>query len=243
MTTPDSALHRDAAVELVESLMRRGRQIKAAPAAEALRAWQRDCAAAINQLSGGSKAHWLSRAYSGAFLVRATDGVAIVEVNTSEIVDRILDVLAQARTSLASIGDVSGVAAPEGPPRRFDFVHNTQLRPILAQAFADATRALEEGDVQHAFTASCSILEAIVTDALEKKGMDIAALPFDARLEAARRDGLIGGGCARLPEVARRYRDRSGDEGPSPAGHVTERDAKVVRQVLMVVMRDLDPGR
>src|SRR4030095_16550257 len=30
----------------------------------AVRAWQQGCAAAINELSGGSKAHWLSRAFS-----------------------------------------------------------------------------------------------------------------------------------------------------------------------------------
>jgi hypothetical protein len=242
LTSPESALHRDAALELVESLMRRGRQIKAAPAADALRTWQRDCAAAVNQLSGGSKAHWLARAYSSAFLVRAIDGAAIVEVNTSEIVDRILDVLVQARTSLSSMGEATGALAPEGALKRFDFVHNAQLRPILARALADAARALESGDVEQAFTVSCSILEAIITDALEKKGIDAVSWSFDARIEAARRDGLIGGGCARLPAVARRYRER-GDEAHTPGGRVTERDARVVKQVLMVVMRDLDPGR
>src|SRR5262245_27337626 len=34
----------------------------------ALRIWQRDCAELVNELSGGSKAHWLSRAYSEALL-------------------------------------------------------------------------------------------------------------------------------------------------------------------------------
>jgi len=42
---------------------------------------------------------------------------------------------------------------------------------------------------------------------------------------------------ARLPAVARGYRDLAADAA------VSERDAKVARQVLNVVMRDLDPGR
>jgi len=38
------------------------------------RAWQEDCGVIINQLSGGSKAHWLARAFSGAFLMRSPAG-------------------------------------------------------------------------------------------------------------------------------------------------------------------------
>src|SRR5688572_23053566 len=116
--------HVDASLDLIEDLMRRGREIKVALAVDVIREWQRDCAAAINQWSGGSKAHWLARAYSGAFLVRATDGGVVVEASAAEIVDRILDVLAQARTSLSGIDSLptAGAAAPS--PRRFEFVHN-----------------------------------------------------------------------------------------------------------------------
>jgi hypothetical protein len=62
-------------------------------------------------------------------------------------------------------------------------------------------------------------------------------LSFDDRIAAAEAAGLIRGGCARLPAAARAYRDSR----PAPA--ISERDAKVARQVLRVVMRDLDPGR
>ena len=66
---------RDSSLAQLEALIRRGRQIRDSRSVEATRAWQQDCAAAVNQLSGGSKAHWLSRAFSGAFLVRPADGV------------------------------------------------------------------------------------------------------------------------------------------------------------------------
>ena len=64
---------RDFAVGQLENLTRRGRQLSdalaanpdAAPSLAAARAWQQAAAAAIHQLSGGNKAHWLSRAFSG----------------------------------------------------------------------------------------------------------------------------------------------------------------------------------
>ena len=224
--------------------MRRGRRIKVTLAVDVIREWQRNCAAVINQLSGGSKAHWLARAYGGAFLVRATDGAVVVEASAAEIVDRILDVLAQARTSLMGIGSLPTAAAAAPSPRRFEFVHNPQLRPILAQAFVDSAGALEGGDLESALITSCSILEAIITDALEKKGLNVSAWPFDARIEAAEREGLVGRGCARLPAVARSYRDLDGGEGHvRAAATISERDTRVARQVLLVVMCDLDPGR
>jgi len=240
--------HVDASLDLIEDLMRRGREIKVALAVDVIREWQRDCAAAINQLSGGSKAHWLARAYSGAFLVRAMDGAVVVEATATEIVDRMLDVLAQARTSLSGIDSLPTAAAAAPSPRRFEFVHNPQLRPILAQAFVDSARALEDGDRESALITSCGILEAIITDALEKKGLNVSAWSFDARIEAAERQGLIGRGCVRLPAAARSYRDPAGDAGHVRGGAtavatISERDARVVRQVLLVVMRDLDPGR
>jgi len=74
---------------------------------------------------------------------------------------------------------------------------------------------------------SCGILEAIVTDALEHEGIDalvaleipaakIADWSFDDRLAVAEKAGLIRGGCARLPEIARRYREIT-DAGRQPA--------------------------
>ena len=235
---------RDAALALIEDLMRQGRQLLTTRSVDATRMWQRECAAAINQISGGSKAHWLSRAYSGAFLVKATNGAVVVEASTSEIVDRIIGVLEQARTSLATLDSVPATAAAVvAPPRRFDFVHNPQLRPILSEAFQDATRALEEGNFEPSFMASCGILEALITDALEAKGLNVSSWTFDARIEVARQQGLIGGGCARLPAAARRYRDLTDDLGQVRQGAISDRDARTTRQVLMVVMRDLDPGR
>jgi hypothetical protein len=228
---------------MIDGLMRRGDEIKGTTIVADVRIWQRDCAAAINQLSGGSKAHWLSRAYSTAFLMRGPDGGVIVEVRASEIVERILAVLAQARASLTSGENVTATAdmAPLG--RRFEFVHNAQLRPILAEAFADGARALGSGDVNAAFVASCSILEAVITDALEKKGLQVSDWSFEARIEAAQREGLIGRGCARLPAAARRYRELAAGGENAPVDAISERDARVARQVLVVVLRDLDPGR
>ena len=236
---------RNAAIGLIDTLVQRGQALKSSLAVDLVRAWQRDCAAAINQLSGGSKAHWLSRAFSGAFLIRAADGGVVVEATASEIVDRILDVLAQARAALSSISDVASPSDADAAAqkRRFEFVHNAQLRPILAQAFVDGTRALEDGDVQTALVASCSVLEAVITDALEKKGLSVSDWSFDARIQAAQQADLIGGGCARLTAAARGYRDPVGDEGNGHGGAISERDARVARQVLLVVLRDLDPGR
>src|SRR6266853_2630607 len=104
----------------LDGLIHRGRHLHEALATDpssssalaANRVWQQDCGAAVNQLSGGSKAHWLARAYSEAFLVRsvrggsafaplASDGSTkaegvggvVVEADPTEIVDRILDVL------------------------------------------------------------------------------------------------------------------------------------------------------
>ncbi len=95
---------RDTSLAQLEVLIRRGDELRKTPPADATRAWQQDCAAAINQLSGGSKAHWLARAYSDAFLVRSVGGGVVVEVDATEIVDRILDVLAQGATSLSTHG-------------------------------------------------------------------------------------------------------------------------------------------
>src|SRR5437870_3615921 len=107
---------RDTALGQIESLIRRGRQIGNTPSVEGSRAWQQDCAAAINQLSGGSKAHWLARAYSQAFLVRSVRGGVVVDADPAEIVDRILGVLAQGAASLSRMDEVAA-ASSDGAPR------------------------------------------------------------------------------------------------------------------------------
>jgi hypothetical protein len=237
---------RDTSLGRLEALMRRGRQLGAAPSADATRDWQRECAAAINQLSGGSKAHWLARAFSAAFLVRAADGGVLVEADTGEIVARILDVLAQGAASLSRMDAVEAASSGQAPrPRRFEFVHNAALRPLFEQAFDDGARAFEDGHFALALTLACGLIEALLTDALEAGGSRrVADWSFDERIGAAERDGLIRGGCARLPAAARRYKDLSDASGQlRPAAEVSERDARVARQVLHVVMRDLDPGR
>jgi hypothetical protein len=282
----DLQKQRDVALAYLERLSTRGRQIaerlQTTPdSAVDIRAWQQDVAVAINELSGGSKQHWLSRAFSQAFLVGASSGSSspsgpggdiVTEVSPADIVDRLLAVLAQARSSLATMEplDAAAVAAAPAPAvRRFDFVHNVELRPVLEQAYADSARAAEAGDFHRAFFTSCGILEAIITDALEQKmqrkpdktggetrdrGSEKASasaeatadrsaarrvqeMTFDERIAVAESAGLIRGGCARLPSTARSYRDLA------PDTIVSEREAKVVRQVLNVVIRDLDPGR
>jgi hypothetical protein len=269
---------RDTSLGQLEALIRRGGQIRNKRAVDEARAWHQDCAAAINQLSGGSKAHWLARAYSAAFLVRSNDGGSafaplasdgpttaagvggmVVEVDTAEIVDRILDVLAQAATSLARMEDVAAASSGAAPRvRRFEFVHDAELRPVLEQALADSRDALVRGDWALALILSCGVIEAVLTDALENavtrgtaRSAGIHRAPeghaegsFETRIAAAEQAGLIRGGCARLPSVARRYRDLTDPDGELRGdARVSEREARLAGQVLHVVMRDLDPGR
>ena len=250
----------------LSSLIRRGRELRDNLATDpssksaqlATRGWQQDCGVAINQLSGGSKAHWLARSFSEAFLIRSTAGTVLESAAPAEIVDRLVHVLEQGVASLSRVDSdlaisLSSEAAP--PTRRFDFVHNPQLRPVLEQAYADSRRALEACHYGPALLTSCGILETIVTDALENKGVsalaaagapegEISDWSFETRLSVAEKTGLLHSGCARLPQVARRYRDLKLADGElCPDITVSERDAKVTGQVLHVVMRDLDPGR
>jgi len=271
----------------LDGLIRRGRQVRETLAADpssasaiaATRAWQEDCGITVNQLSGGSKAHWLARSFSEAFLMRSASGRAVEGAAPAEIVQRLLDVLEQAVASLSGMDDGPGVTGSSSgsssasspassempPPRRFEFVHNAELRPVLEQAYIDSRRALEQADYNLALLTSCGILEAIVTDALEHKGLSalaascppaaelaegkivegkIADWSFDTRLAVAERAGLIRSGCARLPTVARTYRDHTDADGErGPKAMVSDRDARLAGQVLRVVMRDLDPGR
>ena len=246
----------------LDGLMRRGFQLRDGLASDAsnqstiasVRAWQEDCGVTINQLSGGSKAHWLARSFSNAFLMRSANGRAVEGAAPAEIVKRLLDVLEQAVASLSGTDDGAVISASSAapPPHRFDFVHSPELRPVVEQAYLDSRRALDDGDYDAALLTSCGILEAILTDALENKGMaalvasgtpagKIADWPFETRIAVAERTGLIRSGCARLPAVAWTYRDSSNDNGVKAA--VSERDARRTGQVLHVIMRDLDPGR
>jgi hypothetical protein len=241
----------------LERLVRRGRQLRDGLAidsstedAAAVRSWQRDCAELVSRLSGGSKAHWLARAYSEAFLVRSASGRVLEQVAAREIAARILAVLDRAAASLSQL-DAEG-STPSAPvPPRFAFVHDVELRPVLERAYVDGRLALDERRFGVALMTSCSILEAIVTDALENARRNaasddeqepsgpIASWPFEARAARAEALGLIRRGCARLPPIAWKYReiDLTDDAG------VSEREARLAVQVLNVVMRDLEPGR
>jgi hypothetical protein len=232
----------------VEDLIRRGRALRAALAERAgdpstppeTRIWQHDCEAVVRQLSGGSKAHWLSRAYSEALLVRGGGG-ALERVDLGVIVDRILGVLERASSALRTPADSRTVESIALQPPRFDFVHDRDLRPVLEQAYIDGQQALDEKRFDDALMAFAGILEAILTDALVHRdpgGRDrIAALGFDERIAAAERAGLIRNGCARLPIAARAYREERAE------AIVLEGDGRTTAQVLRIVMRDLDPGR
>jgi hypothetical protein len=249
----------------LDGLIRRGHQVRdtlandpsSKSAITATRAWQEDCGITVNQLSGGSKAHWLARSFSEAFLKRSAAGHAAEGASPEEIVKRLLNVLQQAVASLSGSDDGAVISASSQapPPHRFDFVHNIELRPIVEQAYTDSRRALEQEHYDLALRTSCGILEAIVTDALEHKGVGalaasdspsgkIADWSFETRLVVAERAGLIRGGCARLPAIARTYRDFKDGNGEGQSERsVSERDARRTSQVLHVVMRDLDPGR
>src|SRR5882724_2164649 len=170
----------------LDGLIRRGRPLRdtlekdpaSKSAIAATRVWQEDCGVMINQLSGGSKAHWLARSFSEAFLMRSAAGNAVEGAAPAEIVNRLVDVLEQAVASLTGSGDgpiISASSEAPPPPHRFDFVHNLELRPVVEQAYTDSRRALEEGDYDVALRTSCGILEAIVTDALEHKGVSSLA--------------------------------------------------------------------
>lgn len=255
----------DSSLSQLDALIRRGRRICDSLAADpgdkaavvANRAWQQDLGMLIHQLSGGSKAHWLSRAFSEAFLMRTATGEAVDTVEPAEIAVRLVGVLDQAALSLTRLRDGETPvqqASVTPPPRRFEFVHDAELRPVVEQAYIDSRDAFDEGKYEVALVNACGILEAIVTDALEYAGLaslasatevpagKIATWSFNDRLRIAEKTGIIRGGCARLPEIARRYREFVDAEG-IPRVSVSEQDAKRTTQVLHVIMKDLDPGR
>lgn len=254
----------DSNLSHLDHLIRRGNQLRESlsrdPADKsslvANRAWQQDCGVAINQLSGGSKAHWLARAFSESFLLRTELGEVVDMVPPAVIVERLVRVLDQAVLSLSRMGSegLTATAASVAPqPRRFEFVHNTEIRPVLEQAYADSRDALEQQKYGDSLRNTCGILETIVTDALEHHGVDAMACAdalkgtisdwtFNERLVVAEKAGLIRGGCARLPEIARHYRDAMDPDGNANV-RFSEQDARRAMQVLHVIMRDLDPGR
>ena len=232
----------------LNDLICRGQQLREVLAGEPangstipkIRAWHEECGVTMNQLSGGSKAHWLARSFSEAFLMRSAGGQAVEAAPTEEIIDRLLSVLQQAVAAL-SRQDTVRLASASSPaePHRFDFVHNVEIRPILERTYIESRNALEQRDYALAMRSYCGILEAIVTDALEHHGLgslaasekpagNISEWPFESRLAVAEKLALIRGGCARLPQVARIYRD---EVEPSL---VTEQDARRTGQVLHV---------
>ena len=97
----------------LDALMVQGRRICAmlrkdpgsAAVMAANRNWQQECGATIHQLSGGSKAHWLARSFSEAFLMRSTDGQAAEAAAPEELAQRLVGVLEQAVASLSRMGD------------------------------------------------------------------------------------------------------------------------------------------
>ena len=139
---------RDTSIGQLDALIRRGLQIRATPSADATRAWQRDCAAAVNQLSGGT----------------------VLEADTNEIVDRILDVLMQGANSLLSMDEATAASTSPQQPRRFEFVHDAELRPVLERSFADSRDAFEGGEFALALILSSSVIDALLTDALRHAG-------------------------------------------------------------------------
>ena len=245
----------------LEALTREGRELHDRLAADPTsgaalrqaRVWQGECAVLISELSGGAKAHWLARAYSGAHLI-----AGVSDASVAEIVARIVGVLGQATRSLAELdrqaaADHESEASLQAPPGRFEFVSDVALRPILDAAYVDSRDALQDSRFTDALRMSCSLLEAIVTDALgrvDRNRLDVHGAPetpitdwpFAMRLRIAEQVGLIQGGCARLPQAARRYREAS-DASEGPGQEISEHDARVTGQVLRVVMRDLNPGR
>ena len=82
----------------LDGLIRRGQELRDALTGDpseaatvaAMRRWQEDCGVTINQLSGGSKAHWLARAFSQAFLMRTADGRAVEGAAPAELAQQLL---------------------------------------------------------------------------------------------------------------------------------------------------------
>src|SRR6267143_1541703 len=147
----------------LDGLIRRGRQLRdtlatgagstwsppengpfSKSAIAATRVWQEDCGVTVNQLSGGSKAHWLARSFSEAFLMRSAAGSAVEGAAPAEIVNRLVNVLEQAVASLTRSDDGPIISASsEAPlPHRFDFIRSGCARlPLVARTYRYLTDA------------------------------------------------------------------------------------------------------
>jgi hypothetical protein len=256
---PTSSFH--AYRDKLAHLGAQGRQLKASvahardgdPALARLRLWQRDCAATISELSGGRKVHWLSRAFSEALLV-PLNGAESASIVT--IIDRILNVLDRAAVSLAQAGTGHATVPATDPPRaRFTFIEDVALRVHLEEAYLDGRAALSRDESALALVTFGSILETVITGALERFGVQrlagydpppapLTEWPFATRIAIAERARLISAACARLPEAARQYRTLLNACGEIAAdAAVSTREAKLTRDVLHIILRDLAPGR
>src|SRR5437660_11530289 len=139
----------------LENLIQRGRRLLGVlandpsdeSAGSTVRLWQGECGIAIHELSGGSKAHWLSRAFSEAFLLRSYGGRAAEGAAPGEIVLRLISVLEQAVASLSKNNESAIISASSQapPPRRFDFVHNVELRLCSNKPTSTAELPLTRG--------------------------------------------------------------------------------------------------
>src|ERR1700751_4640356 len=128
----------DSHLSRLHGLIRRGRQVRDGLLADAssglaiaaTRVWQEDCGVTINQLSGGSKSHWLARSFSQAFLMRAADGSAMEGAGPAQLAQQLLSVLGQAVASLTETDNkaITAASSHAPAPRRFEFVHNAELR-------------------------------------------------------------------------------------------------------------------
>ena len=109
--------HIDTYLSHLADLIRRGRQLRDTLATDpssksallATHVWQQDCGVTVNQLSGGSKAHWLARSFSEAFLMRSTAGSAVEA--QCPLVDRL-----SAPTAMPRAAAHAG-ATPPGRPK------------------------------------------------------------------------------------------------------------------------------
>src|SRR4029434_10783922 len=125
-------------------------------------------------------------------LVRSSTGAAVEEAPPATIVERIVGVLGKAAQSLVLVSqgaDASAAASPE--PHRFDFVHQASLRPVLEQAYVDSRTLLDQERFAESLLTTCSVLDAILTDALEFAGRDPDDRSFQSRIGAAEQAGLV----------------------------------------------------
>src|ERR1700752_4523787 len=108
----------------LEGLTQRGRKLlnmlgndpSGASTGADIRIWQNECGIVIHELSGGSKAHWLSRAFSEAFLLRSSGGQAVEGASPKEIVRRLLSGLEPAVAPLSQNNEGATIPAWTQPP-------------------------------------------------------------------------------------------------------------------------------